>query len=85
MVMRIAFVIASLNSGGAERVIANLANCFVSQKDEIDLILFNDTIYYELDKRVRVHIIKEDKRGSAIYWMLRAVFVKNLRKLPRKL
>lgn len=63
MVMRIAFVIASLNSGGAERVIANLANCFVSQKDEIDLILFNDTIYYELDKRVRVHIIKEDKRG----------------------
>ena len=63
MVMRIAFVIASLNSGGAERVIANLANCFVSQKDEIDLILFNDTIYYELDKRIRVHIIKEDKRG----------------------
>ena len=42
MVMRIAFVIASLNSGGAERVIANLANCFVSQKDEIDLILFNE-------------------------------------------
>ena len=38
--MKIAFVIASLNSGGAERVIANLANCFVSQKDEIDLILF---------------------------------------------
>ena len=45
--MRIAFVIASLNSGGAERVIANLANCFVSQKDEIELILFNDTIYYD--------------------------------------
>lgn len=65
--MRIAFVIASLNSGGAERVIANLANCFVSQKDEIDLILFNDTIYYELDKRVRVHIIKEDKRGGPLY------------------
>lgn len=50
--MRIVFVIASLNSGGAERVIANLANCFAAQKDEIELILFNDVRYYELDERV---------------------------------
>lgn len=61
--MRIVFVIASLNSGGAERVIANLANCFAAQKDEIELILFNDVRYYELDERVKVHIIKEEKRG----------------------
>ena len=62
--MRIVFVIASLNSGGAERVIANLANCFAAQKDEIELILFNDVRYYELDERVKVHIIKEEKRRT---------------------
>lgn len=61
--MRIALIIASLNSGGAERVIANLANCFVAQNDKIALILFNDVKYYELDKRVEIHIIKEEKRG----------------------
>lgn len=65
--MRIAFVIASLNSGGAERVIANLANCFVSQKDEIDLILFNDTIYYDWINVLGFILLKKISGESAIY------------------
>lgn len=65
--MRIAFVIASLNSGGAERVIANLANCFVSQKDEIDLILLMILYIMNWINVLGFILIKEDKRGIPLY------------------
>jgi len=36
--MRIALMIASLTKGGAERVMVNLANCFIEQGHEVLLI-----------------------------------------------
>ncbi|WP_040281882.1 glycosyltransferase family 4 protein [Psychroserpens damuponensis] len=51
---KIAFVIASLASGGAERVISNLSNDLI-EKFEIVIITFEkSTPFYTLDKRIKV-------------------------------
>ena len=50
--MKIGFVIYSLGSGGAERVLVNLAN-FLSKKYEVYIFTFsNDDSFYELDENI---------------------------------
>ena len=61
--MKITFVIASLNAGGAEHVVANLANAFVKQNDDIHIILLKDIRYYYLNESITVHIVSEEKKG----------------------
>ena len=59
---KICLAIPALTSGGAERVMANLANYF-SKKDgiEVHLILFvKNEIFYELDPKVILHFPKFD-------------------------
>lgn len=56
---KIAFVISSLSSGGAERVVSNLSNVLI-EKFEIVIITFvNSKPFYDLDERVRVIICNE--------------------------
>lgn len=51
---KIAFVIGSLSSGGAERVITNLSNSLINRFD-IVIITFSKSIpFYPLDERIRV-------------------------------
>lgn len=54
---RIALVISSLTSGGAERVMSELANYFVNKPDvEIHLIiLIRKEKFFEIDKRVKIY------------------------------
>ena len=62
--MKIGFVIYSLGSGGAERVLVNLAN-FLSKKYEVYIFTFsNDDSFYELDeniKHIKLNLAKNSK------------------------
>ncbi|WP_299799160.1 glycosyltransferase family 4 protein [uncultured Maribacter sp.] len=56
--MKIDFLINSLSSGGAERVMTTLANAFSEKKNDVRLITFNDNDFYKLNtnvKRVKLH------------------------------
>ena len=50
--MRIMFVIPRMNGGGAERVVANLANYLCGQNEVEILAVASNESFYELDKRV---------------------------------
>jgi len=51
--MKILFIIASLGSGGAERVLSNLANS-MSEKHDVTIATFSSTIpFYALDEKVK--------------------------------
>lgn len=53
--MRILFAIPSLSSGGAERVLSNLANFASSQGNEIGVILLSsDTINYQINDSITI-------------------------------
>lgn len=52
--MKLAFLFGSMNRGGAERVIASLANTYCARGDEIHIItLDNSESSYPLDERIR--------------------------------
>jgi len=51
--MKIVFIISSLGSGGAERVVTNLANYFVSKYEVIILTLSDEDSFYPLNKNVK--------------------------------
>ncbi|AII13904.1 glycosyltransferase, family 1 [Campylobacter iguaniorum] len=50
---KVIFLINSLEGGGAERVVSTILNNFV-EKYECYLILMQDGIFYELDKRINI-------------------------------
>ena len=53
---RVAFVIAHLGPGGAQRVAANAANAFAEQGIDMHIIIANENkCVYRLDSRVTVH------------------------------
>lgn len=49
---KIDFVIGRMNAGGAQRVIANLANYLIDKRYDIRIITFMDADAYELDERI---------------------------------
>ena len=57
---KISFLIYSLGSGGAERIVSYLLKYF-SQKYEIYLVLMNDTIFYEIPENVKVFFLEKSK------------------------
>ena len=70
--MVISFVLASLGSGGAERVVSLLANKMSEHGHQIEIIClkFND-VYYQLDSRVKVTFAMQHtkNRFSEIFWL----------------
>ncbi len=65
--MKIAFIISSLSSGGAERVLSLLANSF-SRNNEVYILTFsNDESFYQLHqniKHIKLNLLKESKTFS---------------------
>lgn len=51
---KIAFVIGSLSSGGAERVVSNLANELIDKFEIVIITFVESTPFYNLDNRIKV-------------------------------
>lgn len=70
--MNIVFVLASLGSGGAERVVSLLANKMVEQGHQVEIIClkFND-IYYQTDSRIKVTLAmrQTNNRLTELFWL----------------
>lgn len=70
--MNIVYILASLGSGGAERVVSLLANKMVEHGHQVEIIClkFND-IYYQMDPRVTVTLaMKQTKnRLTELFWL----------------
>ncbi len=90
--LRIVFVINSLSKGGAERVLSILANKFISEKYQVDLIYFRDIpIKYSIDKRINLKCLKVKYESNSnllkrIYFFLKKTFLLNraLKKISSK-
>lgn len=66
--MRIMFMDATLDHGGAERVISILANKLVERGHEVEILLnYNERIWYQIDERVRVTIAEKEVGSRKIY------------------
>lgn len=70
--MKIIFVISAMNGGGAERVLATLANRYVRQGDEVTILMVagNESIY-PLDEKVNILSIGLPSYGNILVQMNR--------------
>lgn len=78
--MNIVFVLASLGSGGAERVVSLLANEIVELGRQVEIIClkFND-IYYKTDSRVKVTLAMQHakNRQTELFWLRKYIKKQN--------
>lgn len=74
--MKIVFIISSLQSGGAERVISILANGLTHRGHSVEIICLNQCeIFYKIEGSVKVNFIAEPSISSNLFFG----FLKNLR------
>lgn len=60
--MKILFCLGSLNKGGAERVVTNLANYFI-KKNQVNIVITSSELpQYELNKKIGVYHLEENKK-----------------------
>ena len=65
--LRITFIVANLNSGGAERVMSLLANHFVENDYEVEFIfLKNDVRFYQLHHQIKVIIVEKECNSNSL-------------------
>jgi len=64
MKKKIVFLITSLNSGGAERVLVNLLNAFCLNYEVHLILLYNEETFYEIDKNVKIHYLSNQYSAS---------------------
>ncbi|WP_431157701.1 glycosyltransferase [Winogradskyella poriferorum] len=70
--MRIAVLIYSLASGGAERVVSYLSHYFIEKDIEIHLVLMNSTIKYTIPNDLKIHYLENsDSNESGIFKALK--------------
>lgn len=63
--MNIGFYIFSMNKGGAERVVANLANYFDRQGDHVTLFLISDNeLMYKLNENIEIRYLPQKQRNG---------------------
>jgi glycosyltransferase involved in cell wall biosynthesis len=74
MKKKLVFFINNLTGGGAERVVSNLLNSF-SETYDCHLILMENSIGYELDKRVAITILNEQSKLSGLKRIVRLPIV----------
>ena len=78
--MKVIFVISAMNGGGAERVLATLANRYVQQGDEVTILMVaGDESAYPLDEKVNILSIGQPSHGNPLVqlkrlWEMRKYF-----------
>ena len=74
--MKIIFTLASLGSGGAERVVSLLANRMAEMGHEIEIVClkYND-VYYQVDSGVKVTLAMQQTRSrfTELFWLRKYV------------
>jgi len=71
--MRLTLVISGLGSGGAERVLCRLADCWVQRGHEVTLLtLSSEQPFFQLDTRVRHLALGIDSPSCSRFEALRA-------------
>lgn len=74
--MKITFLLASLGSGGAERVVSLLANKMMELGHQVEIVClkFND-VYYQTDSRVKVTLAMQrtKNRLTELFWLRKYV------------
>lgn len=84
--MKILLVIPTLRHGGAERVMSELANEWVSEGHEVHLaLLINEDRFYSLSEKVSVHILGFGGKGAISKMLSRISVIYKLRRLITKL
>ena len=78
--MRITFLLASLGSGGAERVVSLLANKMVQRGHQVEIVClkFKD-VYYQTDLRVKVTLAMQqtNNRLTEMFWLRKYIKKQN--------
>lgn len=78
--MNIVFVLASLGSGGAERVVSLLANKMAERGHQVEIIClkFND-VYYQTDSRVKVTLAMQQTKNrlTELFWLRKYIKKQN--------
>lgn len=86
--MRIAFILAALDAGGAERIIDLLSRAAVAEGWDVTIVTFDrptDRIFHRYDERVRLRRLAlpvAAKRSARLFLMVRRIWA--LRKLLRE-
>jgi len=76
--VRITFIAANLNSGGAERVMSLLANQFIESGYEVEFIfLKKDVRFYPLHQQVKIKVVEKECCSESLFkkllWMRKYV------------
>ena len=65
--MKIVFVVSAMNGGGAERVIATLANKYAAGGDDVTILMVAGNVsVYPLDQRIALTSIGRPSRGNPL-------------------
>jgi len=64
--LKILFIITSLGSGGAERVMSLLSNQFIKENEVFILTLSKDKIFYQIDENVQIKQLDLYKHTNSI-------------------
>lgn len=62
--MKLCFLIQNLDSGGAERTVAGLANYAVNNGHQVDVVVYENKIFYELDPKINVKLLHDITRDK---------------------
>ena len=65
--MRILFTIGNLDSGGAEKVVATLANAFIKKGHDVGVLFVSNSkkdSFYELDNKIEIIPLLDDEKLS---------------------
>ena len=83
--MKAIFVISAMNGGGAERVLATLANRYVQQGDEVTILMVaGDESAYPLDEKVNILSIGQPSHGNPLVQVKRLLAMRKYFKRHRE-
>lgn len=77
--MRVIFCLGSLNKGGAERVVCNLANYFVDKGDDVSIVITKPCRRaYRINKKIKVVVLDHSEKKRAFRNIRRILILRSI-------